>query len=104
LYVIENAIEVRYSSHNTSVPVHSKSSLCWQKKQKNLHVKLTLLSKLISASYKLALLIYQYVPAGSTVVKVFFCALGCRSNGLRLLQNSWSQRTCQLNTRGITNS
>ena len=30
-YVIENAIEVRYSSRNTSVPVHSKSSLCWQK-------------------------------------------------------------------------
>jgi len=40
--------------------------------------------------------------SGSTVVKIFFYALSYRTNGPRLLQNSWSQRTCQLNTRGVT--
>jgi len=36
------------------------------------------------------------------LVKIFFYALSCRRNGPRLLQNSWSQRTSQLNTRGVT--
>jgi len=64
-------------------------------------MKLTLLTELISSSYKVDLQIHLDV-CSSTVI--FFYALSCRKNGPRLLQNNWSQRTSQLNTRGITNS
>jgi len=77
-------------------------ALSWLLWKRNQLTREAHFAKLISSSYKLALLIRQDMCLVKHQLKSFSTHWAVERNGPGLLQNNWNQRTSQLHTRGIT--